>query len=94
MLMTIFLFVCIWFSINAASDSDVLVIHQSDCESIKFTILWQMGQNNTTYICFHYLVSNIDTYFESFNSCVCVCVSVIKKHAVDSCRHVCYSSLS
>jgi hypothetical protein len=85
-LMTIFLFVCIWFSINAASDSYVLVIHQSDCESIKFTILWQMGQNNTTYICFHFLISNIDTYFESFNNCVCV--NVITKHAIDISRHL------
>jgi len=85
MLTAIFLFVCVWFSINVASGSDVLVIHQNDCESIKFTIQWQMGQNNTTYICFHYLVSNIGTYFESFNNCICI--SVITEHALDIIRH-------
>jgi hypothetical protein len=91
MLMAIFLFVCIWFSNNAASDSDVLVIHQSDCESIKFTTLWQMGQNNAMYICFHYLVSNIDIFWQCFNNCVCIIA--IAKHAVDISRHVCCVSL-
>jgi hypothetical protein len=91
MLTAIFLFACIWFSINAASDSDVLLIYQNDCESIEFTILWQMGQNNTTYICFHYLVSNIDTYFESFNNCVYI--NVFTQHAIDISRRVCCISL-